>query len=186
MSTTIHAPQAPVAESQAAVAEPKVASAPSLLLTVVAIAAIVVGTFSALGGLGGAIYTYRTAAAENITTPADAAIAEVPVRGPLSMWAQSDIITHHQLDSTGGLRDSEMERMVPQLDENGEVVLDEAGEPVMVENTARGSWVTATTLTTVLGLGILSYAFSAFALAVGAIMVGLGLVALKLRKVATA
>jgi hypothetical protein len=38
----------------------------------------------------------------------------------------------------------------------------------------------------VLGLGILSYAFSAFALAVGVIMVGLGLVTLKLRKLAIA
>ena len=177
MSTTVPAPQA---------TKSPVATKPNLLFTIVAFAAIVVGAFSAIGGIGGAIYTYRTAAVENITTPDDAAIAEVPVRGPLSMWAQSDIITHHQLDRTGGLRYAEMERMVPQLDEAGEPVLDEAGEPVMVENTARASWINATALTTVLGLGILSYAFSAFALVVGLVMVGLGLVVLKLRKVALA
>ena len=169
-----------------AVAPAAKTGAPSLLFTVIAIAAIVVGAFSAIGGIGGAIYTYRTAAAEQITTPDDAAIPGVPVRGPLSLWAQSDIIQHHQLDRTGGLRYAEMERQVPQLDEAGEPVLDEAGEPVMVPNTARDSWVTATTLTTVLGLGILSYGFSAFAFAVGVILVGLGLVTLKLRKLALA
>jgi hypothetical protein len=73
----------------------------------------VVGIGSILGGLGGAIYTYQSAAVENITTPDDAVIAEVPVRGPLTMWAQSDIITHHQLDRTEGLRYAEMDRMVP-------------------------------------------------------------------------
>ncbi len=175
MSTTVQAPQA---------TKPEVKSAPSLLFTIVAFAAIIVGTFSAIGGIGGAIYTYRTAAVENITTPDDAAIPGVAVRGPLSMWAQSDIITHHQLDRTGGQRYAEMPRQVPAVDEAGEPVLDEAGEPVMVDNAARMSWVTATTLTTVLGLGILSYAFSAFALVVGLIMVGLGLVVLKLRKLA--
>ncbi|MFA9446619.1 hypothetical protein [Egicoccus sp. AB-alg6-2] len=159
---------------------------PNRLFTLVAIAAIIVGAFSAIGGIGGAVYTYRTAAVENITTPDDAVFAEVPVRGPLSMWAQSDIITHHQLDRTEGLRYAEMERMIPQLDENGDVVLDEAGEPVMVENAARMSWINATALTTVLGLGILSYAFSAFALAVGTVLIGLGLVVLKLRRDAVA
>jgi fatty acid desaturase len=183
MSTTV--PTTGTA-SQTSPTKPELKSAPNLLFTVVAFAAIIVGAFSAIGGIGGAIYTYRTAAVENITTPDDAAIPEVPVRGPLSMWAQSDIITYHQLDRTGGLRYAEMERQVPQLDEAGEPVLDEAGEPVMVDNAARASWINATALTTVLGLGILSYAFSAFAFVVGLVMVGLGLVVLKLRKVALA
>ena len=177
MSTTVQAPQATKSELK---------SSPSLLFAVVAFAAIIVGAFSAIGGIGGAIYTYQTAAAENITTPDDAVFAEVPVRGPLSLWAQSDIITTHQLDRTGGLRYAEMERQIPAVDEAGQPVLDEAGEPVMVENAARMSWINATALTTVLGLGILSYGFSAFAFAVGVIMVGLGLVTLKLRKLAIA
>ena len=41
---------------------------------------------------------------ENIVTPDDAVFPQVPVRGPMSMWAQADIIEHHQLDSTEGLR----------------------------------------------------------------------------------
>ncbi len=152
------------------------------LFAAIALAAIVVGAFSALGGIGGAIYTYQSAAVENINTPGDAVIADAPVRGPLTMWAQSDIITQHQLDRTEGLRYAEMERLVPQVDENGAVVLDEAGEPVMVNNDVRLSWIDATALTTVLGMGILAYAFSAFALVVGIVLMGLGYVVLQLRK----
>jgi len=157
----------------------------STLVSIVAIIAMVVGAFSILGGLGGVVYTYQSAAVENITTPSDAAIAEAPVRGPLTMWAQSDIITQHQLDGTEGLRYAEMDREVAQLDENGAPVLDEAGEPVMVPNQARASWLDATALTTVLGMGILAYAFSAFAIAVGATLLGLGYVVLKLRRAAS-
>ena len=64
------------------------------LVLAIAVFSMVVGAFSALGGLGGAIYTYQQAAVQDITTPDDAVFAEVPVRGPLSMWAQADIITH--------------------------------------------------------------------------------------------
>ena len=159
---------------------------PSKLFTIVALLAFVVGGFSALGGIGGIVYTYQQAAVENITTPSDAVFAEVPVRGPLSMWAQSDIITEHQLNRTEGLRYAEMDREVPQVDEAGEPILDEAGEPVMGPNHDRLSWIDATALTTVLGVGIISYAFSAFAIAVGAVLIGMGLVVLKLRRTAAA
>ena len=158
--------------------EMQVGSGKNKVFSMVAFGAIVVGIFSMLGGLGGAVYTYQQAAVENITTPDDAVFAEVPVRGPLSMWAQSDIITHHQLDRTGGLRYAEMEREVPMVDEAGEPVLDEAGEPVMGPNQSRLSWIDATALTSVLGLGILAYAFSAFAFVVGAVLAGLGVVVL--------
>jgi hypothetical protein len=154
---------------------------PNRLFTIVAIAAIVVGAFSMLGGIGGIVYTYQQAAVEDITTPDDAWIAEAPVRGPLTMWAQSDIITQHQLERTEGLRYAQMERMVPMVDEAGEVVLDDAGEVVMVPNETRLSWIDATALTTVLGMGIIAYAFSAFAIAIGAVIVGLGWIILKLR-----
>jgi len=154
----------------------------STLFAAVAYFAMVVGVFSLLGGMFGVGYTYQQAAVENITTPDDAVFAEVAVRGPLSMWAQSDIITEHQLNRTEGLRFSEMPRLIEQVDPaTGEVVLGEDGEPAMVPNAARESWVTATALTTVLGLGIISYAFSAFAMVVGLALFGLGWVVLKLR-----
>ncbi|MEX0869176.1 MAG: hypothetical protein WD011_05845 [Nitriliruptoraceae bacterium] len=152
------------------------------LFTVVAIAALVVGVLSALGGIGGAFYTYQQAAIENIVTPDDARVPGAAVRGPLTMWAQSDIITHHQLDRTGGLRYAEMERMVPMMDEAGAPVLDDTGAPVMVPNEARASWLDATTLTTVLGVGILAYAFSAFAFFAGLVLAGVGLILLRLRR----
>lgn len=152
------------------------------LFAVIAIVAMVMGLGSVLGGIAGATYTYQQAAVQEITTPDDAQIPGVAVRGPLSMWAQQDIITHHQLDRTGGLYYSQMERQVPVVDEAGQPVLDEAGEPVMGPNTARDSWVTATTLTTVLSVGIMAYALSAFAIVVGITLFGVGLALYKLRR----
>jgi hypothetical protein len=159
---------------------------PNRLFTLVAIFAMVIGIGAVLGGIAGATYTYQQAAIENIVTPDDAVLAEVPVRGPLSMWAQSDIITRHQLEGTEGLRYAEMDREAPVVDENGEPVLDENGEPVMGPNEARMSWITATSLTTALGLGIVAYAMSAFAIVVGATLALLGLVVYRLRKDAVA
>ena len=155
---------------------------PNKLFTFVAIFAIVVGLGSVLGGIAGATFTYQQAAVENIVTPDDAILAEVPVRGPLSMYAQSDIITHHQLERTEGLRYAEMDREVPMVDEDGAPVLDENGDPVMGPNEARLSWIDATSLTTVLNMGIMAYALAAFAIVVGTTLALLGLIVLKLRR----
>lgn len=152
------------------------------LFLVAGILALAVGFGSIAGGAFGIWFTWDQAAAQNVVTPDDAAIPETPVRGPFTMWAQSDIITHHQLDNTGGLYYAEMPRMVEQVDESGNVVLDEAGEAVMVPNEARASWFNATTLTTALSLGIISYALSAMAIAVGLTMVFMGFAFLYMRK----
>ena len=159
---------------------------PNRLFTFVAVFAMVIGFGSFLGGIVGATYTYQQAAAENITTPDDAMFPEVPVRGPLSLYAQSDIITQHQLEGTEGLRYSEMEREAPVLDEAGEPVLDENGEPVMGPNEARMSWINATALTTALNLGLMAYALSAFAVVVGLTLAALGYRVLRLRRDAVA
>jgi hypothetical protein len=153
----------------------------SWLLLTAAIVALTVGFGAIAGGAFGAWYTWDQAVAQGVVTPDDAAIPETAVRGPFTMWAQADIITHHQLDSTGGLYYAEMERMVPQVDEAGQPVLDESGEAVMVPNEARNAWINATTLTTALSLGVLSYALSAMALAVGLALVLTGFVFLKIR-----
>ncbi len=154
----------------------------SRLLLIAGILAMVVGVGSVGGGIFGAWYTYDQAVAQNVVTPDDAVIPETPVRGPITMWAQADIITQHQLESTEGLYYAEMERTVPQLDENGEAVLDENGEAVMVPNEARASWLNATTLTTVLGLGIVSYALAALAFTVGLTLIVVGYTFLRIRK----
>jgi hypothetical protein len=160
----------------------KGAASGNRMFAVVALVAIVVGLGSVLGGLGGMIYTYQNAAVENINTPADARIAEAPVRGPLTMWAQADIITTHQLNRTEGLRYAEMPQRVPQLDEAGNPVIGDDGEPVLVPNAARASWINATALTTVLSLGIMAYALSLFAIVMGVSVAGLGWVVLKLSR----
>jgi hypothetical protein len=156
----------------------------SRLVLVAGIVALVVGIGSVAGGVFGVWFTWDQAAAQNVVTPDDAAIAETAVRGPFTMWAQSDIITHHQLDSTGGLYYAEMDREVPAVDETtGEVLVDEAtGEPVMVPNEARASWLTATTLTTALSVGILSYAVSAFAIVTGLALTVTGWTFLHIRR----
>jgi hypothetical protein len=155
---------------------------PNRLFTFVAIFAMVIGLGSMLAGIAGAAFTYQQAAVENIVTPDDAILPEVPVRGPLSMYAQSDIITQHQLDRTEGLRYAEMDREVPMVDESGAPIVDEAGEPVMGPNEARLSWIDATSLTTVLNVGIMAYALAVFAIVVGATLALLGLIVLKLRR----
>jgi hypothetical protein len=154
----------------------------SRLLLFAGIMAIVIGVGSVGGGIFGAWYTYDHAVAQNVVTPDDAVIPETPVRGPFTMWAQADIITHHQLENTGGLYYAEMDREVPQLDESGAAVLDENGEAVMVPNEARASWINATALTTVLGLGIVSYALAAFAFMVGLTLIVVGYTFLRIRK----
>lgn len=151
-------------------------------VAVAALLAIVVGLGSVLGGLGGMVYTWQSAAVENITTPDDAVFAEAPVRGPFTLWAQADIITKHQLNRTEGLRYAEMPRQIPQLDDAGNQVIGDDGKPAFVTNTARLSWLDATALTTVLNMGVMAYMLSLFAIVMGAAVAGLGWVVLRLSR----
>lgn len=154
----------------------------SFPLLLAAILAITVGIGSMAGAAFGAWFTWDQAVAQDVVTPDDAAIPESPVRGPFTMWAQADIITHHQLDRTEGLYYSEMDREIPAVDENGEAILDENGEQMMVPNEARASWIDATTLTTALSLGIVSYALAAFAFVTGLTLLAVGFVFLHIRR----
>ena len=154
----------------------------NLVLLIAGILALSVGFGSIVGGTFGIWFTWNQAVTQDVTTPSDAWIPDAAVRGPLTMWAQSDIITHHQLDRTDGLYYSQMPSQVPQLDDNGQPVLGEDGQPVMISNAARASWINATALTTALNLGILSYALGAFAVAVGITLVFSGWVFLLIRR----
>ena len=75
----------------------------SFVLLVAGILAMTVGFGAIAGGVFGAWFTWDQAVAQDVVTPDDAVIPETPVRGPFTMWAQADIITHHQLDRTEGL-----------------------------------------------------------------------------------
>jgi len=119
-----------------------------------------------VGGWG-IVFTYQHVAREQITTPEDASIPNAPVRGPLTLLSQADVIRKHTLESTGGLTYAQMPRQVPEMDANGNQVLDENGAPVMVANDDREIWITATTLTNALNLAVLAYAISMFVCLLG-------------------
>ena len=144
--------------------------------------AIVAGIILVLGGAWGICFTYKNVAKEKIVTPKDAAISSAEVRGPFTLKAQADIIETHTLKMTNGLRYSEMPRQIAKLDESGNPVLDEAGKPVMIANSARDTWITATALTTALNLGIVTYAFSGIVLLLGFISIWTGFVFRSLSK----
>jgi hypothetical protein len=144
--------------------------------------AIVAGVCMVVGGAWGIAFTYENIARENITTPEDASVPGAPVRGPLTLKAQADVIRKHTLNSTGGKTYAEMPRQVAVLDEGGNPVLDTNGAPVMKANTARDMWITATALTTALNLGIITYAFSGLTLFFGLVSVWTGITFYMLRK----
>lgn len=138
--------------------------------------AIVTGAILIAGGVWGITFTYKNIVQENIVTPADAAIPEKPVRGPLTLRAQAEIIRTHTLKATENKTFAEMPRQIPKVDENGQPVVDADGKPVMVPNIARDIWITATTLTTALNLGLLTYVFSGLVILLGLISVWTGFV----------
>ena len=146
------------------------------LLTASSILAVLAGIVLVAGGIWGIHFTYKNVSEEKIVTPKDSAVPERPVRGPLTLKAQADIIREHTLKITGGKTFSEMPRQIPKLDDNGKPSLDAEGNPVMVANTARDIWITATTLITALHLGILTYIFSGMILLFGLISIWTGVV----------
>ncbi len=138
--------------------------------------AIIVGILLVGGGVWGMAFTYTNVARENITTPDDASIPSVPVRGPFTLKAQADVIREHTLKMTDGKTFAEMPRQISKLDVEGKPILDENGKPTMIANTARDIWITATTLITALNLGIFAYAFSAIVLLLGLFFVWTGVI----------
>ncbi len=145
------------------------------MLKVSSAIALVSGVILLSCGIWGVAFTYTNVARENIITPEDASIPGVPVRGPLTLKAQADIIRVHMLKTTDGKTYAEMPRQIPKLDQDGTPVLDETGQTIMVPNTARDMWVTATTLTSALHLGILAYALSGAILLFGIVSIWVGI-----------
>lgn len=146
------------------------------ILGFTSVLAIVAGTIMIAGGLWGIIFTYNNVASEKITTPDDASIPGTPVRGPLTLHSQAEIIREHVLHTTDGKMYSEMPQKIAKLDQAGNAILDENGEPVMVPNDARSIWITATTLITALHLGIITYVFSGLIVLLGLISIWTGII----------
>lgn len=146
------------------------------LLIVSSILGIVVGVILVVGGVAGAMFTYQSVAREKIVTPEDASIPNKPVRDPMTLKAQADIIRKHTLETTKGKTYAEMPREVAKVDATGSAVLDKDGKPVMEPNMARNIWVTATTLTTALSLGMIAYLISGLAILLGLSSIWIGIV----------
>ena len=138
--------------------------------------AIIAGLLLVGSGVWGIAFTYKNVAKENITTPDDASIPGVAVRGPFTIKAQADIIRVHTLRMTGGKTFAEMPREIPKLDAEGKPIVGEDGKPAMTANTARDIWITATTLITALNLGIIAYAFAGLTLLFGLIFIWTGII----------
>lgn len=155
------------------------------LLKNVSILAIIAGILLTIGGAWGIAYTYKNVAREKIVTPEDSALPNQPVRGPLTLKAQGDIIREHTLKISGGKTYAEMPRQTEKLDSAGKPVLDGEGKTVMVDNAARNIWVTATTLATALNLAMLSYAFSAVVFIIGILFILFGFLFLRIAKIIT-
>ena len=109
---------------------------------------IVLGLSMSLAGGLAVGFIASEAREEMVVTAEDSSRPNRAVIGPLEMKAQADIIEHHTLDRTDGLRYAEMDR----------------------ENEARPMWITATVLRTALHFGLLSYAFAFFVIVVGLMM----------------
>jgi hypothetical protein len=148
-----------------------------------ALLAILAGIVMIAGGAWGIYFTYRNVVREKIVTPDDASIPGIAVRGPFTLKAQADVIRKHTLRSTGGLTYAEMPRLIPQLDTAGNPVLGPDGNPVMVANAARDLWITSTTLTTALNLGLITYAYAALVFFLGLISLWTGFTFLAISRV---
>lgn len=144
--------------------------------------AITAGIVMLGSGIWGIIFTYKNITREQITTPADASIPNTPVRGPFTLKSQADIIRHHVLEMTDGKTYSQMPQKIQKVDQNGNPQFDDQGKPVMIPNDARNIWVIATTLTTALNLGIITYAFSGLIMCIGLISIWTGITFWTLRK----
>ena len=153
------------------------------VLLVSSVVAMALGVLVMVGGFSGICLTYLSVSMEKITTPEDAVIPNVQVRGPLTLMSQSNIIREHMLKQAGGKTYSEMPREIAKLDADGNPVVDADGKPVMTPNVARTTWVTATALMTALHLGVLAYALSSFVVFVGFLLVMMGIMFLSIRRV---
>lgn len=143
---------------------------------------LVLGIIMFAGGVWGIFFTYKNVQKENIVTPKDATIPNTKVGGPLSLYSQTKIIREHTLKITGGKTYAEMPQQVPKLDQDGNTVLNDKGEVIMIANDARNIWITATTLITALNLGIMAYAFSILIFILGIIFILNSIVLFGLKK----
>ncbi len=146
------------------------------ILKIASILAIIAGIVLIIGGVWGVKFTYKNVTQEKIMTTPDSSLPNRLVSGPMTLKAQADVIREHTLKTTGGKTYAEMPREVQKVDERGNTLFNSKGEALMAPNTARDIWITATTLTTALNLGIITYAFSGLIILFGLVSIMTGYV----------
>ena len=146
------------------------------ILKIASILAIIAGIVLIIGGVWGVKFTYKNVAQEKIMTTPDSSLPNRLVSGPMTLKAQADVIREHTLKTTGGKTYAEMPREIQKEKKKGKALFNSKGEPLMAQNTARDLWITATTLTTALNLGIITYAFSGLIILFGLVSIMTGYV----------
>lgn len=147
---------------------------------VIGIAFVIAGLVAAGAGVYIQSFVVQQLATQNITTPEDASIPNVPVNSIPTALSMADIIQHHAAASSGGLSYAQMGRFaVESGDPAGtnsadEALLDAAGKPVA--NQARNTQLTAAGLVTSLSLSAMAIGLAYGAIALGAGFAVLGFV----------
>jgi hypothetical protein len=147
------------------------------VVMVIGIAFVIAGLVAAGAGFYTQNFVVEQLAAQNITTPEDASIPNVPVNSLQTALSMANIIQHHAADSANGLTYAQMGRFAVESGDpagtsnRDEALLDANGNPV--PNAARNTQLTAAGLVTSLSLSAM-----AIGLAYGAIALGLGFVLL--------
>lgn len=143
------------------------------VVMVIGVVFVIVGIIAAGAGVYINSFVVGELAAQNITTPADASIPNVPVNDLASALSMADIIQHHAATFANGLTYAQMGRFAVE-DGNpagtnvaAEALLDAAGNPV--SNPARNTQLTAAGLVTSLSLSAMAIGMS-----YGVIALGLG------------
>lgn len=131
----------------------------SSLARAVGIVVIVAGVLMALAGAGTWVLVQSSLADENITVAEDAEwFAGERVDGPLTAYAQAEVIREHALEASGGMTFAELDREDPRR-----------------ETVMNASFLRASLFTSIVAFGVAAFAF---VLGVVLVLVGLALLGL--------
>lgn len=128
--------------------------------------------------------------AESITVPGDSTIAPgKPVQGPITAYAQADIINHHALEGTGGKTYAELGALASAAREEAKAA-EEAGDTALAEQKTteatefteqRQTVMTASFLRASLFTSVVSFGVAALVMGLGvlSLLVGWALASIK-------
>jgi hypothetical protein len=149
-----------------------------IALMIVGLVFLAAGGYTIKRGLDAKDQVKSELLAQNITTPEDARVPNIPVNSASSAKVMADIINHHALDATGGLTYSEMGRFANKegtpkgTDDAKAAALDATGKPVA--NNLRNTALTAANLRTSLYSSIMAFNVADLVMGLGLMIITLG------------